>query len=42
MEKKLVWEEINVFMNDHKDSLILVGGDFNTILNLNEKVGGIQ
>ena len=42
LEKKETWEEINIFMNDHKNSLILIGGDFNTIPNLNEKVGGTQ
>ena len=29
-------------MKDHNNNLILLGGDFNTILNLDEKVGGVQ
>ena len=29
-------------MKEHKNILILLGGDFNTILNLNDKIGGTQ
>ena len=27
-------------MLEFQDSLIIIGGDFNTILNMNEKIGG--
>ena len=29
-------------MNSYSDNLFFLGGDFNTILDINEKVGGIQ
>ena len=41
-KKNQVWEELSLFKKDHKDNLILLGGDFNTILNLNEKIEGTQ
>lgn len=40
-DKKLVWEEIGQFLNSQNNEFFLLGGDFNTILDLNEKVGGI-
>ena len=40
--KKYLWDEISVFINNHSNELILLGDDFNTILNLDEKYGGIQ
>ena len=42
LDKKLVWKDIGSFMNNYNDNLFLLGGDFNTISNINEKVGGIQ
>lgn len=41
-EKKLVWDEINYFIKFYQNDLILLGGYFNTILNLEEKRGGSQ
>ena len=38
--KKIVWDELSSIFHNYKDNPILVGGDFNTILNLEEKVGG--
>lgn len=40
-DKKLLWDEITLFINNHNKDLILLG-DFNTILNIDEKYGGIQ
>ena len=40
--KRLVWEEIGSFINNFKGNLFVLGGDFNTILNNNEKIGGNQ
>ena len=40
--KKTVWAELGSVISEHKDSPIVLGGDFNTILSLNEKVGGAQ
>lgn len=40
--KKVVWDELSFVFPKHKNSPILVGGDFNTILNLDEKVGSSQ
>lgn len=38
----MLWEEINIFIKNHGNESILTGGDFNTIINLDEKFGGIQ
>ena len=38
--KKNVWDELNTVIAKHKDTPIILGGDFNTILSLDEKVGG--
>ncbi len=40
--KKVVWDEISMVLLEYKDSLIILGGDFNTIVSLDEKVGGSQ
>ena len=40
LSKRLVWEEIGSFINNFKGNLFLIGGDFNTILSINEKIGG--
>ena len=40
LEKKIVWDEIIQFMHEYQDCLIFLGGDFNTILNMNAKIGG--
>lgn len=40
--KKIVWAKLSTVISKFKDSPIILGGDFNTILSLNEKVGGIQ
>ena len=42
ISKKLVWNEIGHFLDNHRNELFLIGGDFNTILDINEKVGGTQ
>ena len=42
LNKRLVWEEIGSFINNFKGNLFVLGGDFNTILNNNEKIGGNQ
>ena len=42
LEKKLVWNDISQYMENLQNIPIILGGDFNTILNLNEKIGGIQ
>ena len=31
-----------MFINEHNNETILLGGDFNTILNIEEKFGGLQ
>ena len=36
-EKKQVWNEISRFILNFKDNAFLIGGDFNTILDLTEK-----
>lgn len=40
--KRLVWDEISSYIFQFRDKACLIGGGFNTILNLEEKVGGIQ
>ena len=42
LKKKDVWDEISKVISEYKDSPIILGGDFNTILSLDEKVGGIH
>ena len=39
-EKRKVWNEISNFLHYYQNEMIILGGDFNTILSLNEKVGG--
>lgn len=40
-EKNIVWKEISNCLVNFQNIPIILGGDFNTILNLNEKTGGI-
>ena len=40
--KKAVWDELSTVITEFKDSPMILGGDFNTILSLDEKVGGTQ
>lgn len=42
IRKKIVWDELSIVISEFKDSPIILGGDFNTIISLDEKVGGIQ
>ena len=42
VDKKKVWNEISSFILNFKDNAFLRGGDFNTILDLKEKIGGIH
>lgn len=42
IEKRVVWEEISQFLKNRQKNLIFLEGDFNTIINLNEKLGGSQ
>ena len=37
-----MWAELSTIITEYKDSQIILGGDFNKILSLNEKVGGTQ
>ena len=41
-DKKVLWDEISSFINEYSNEIILLGGDFNSILNLVKKVGGLQ
>ena len=40
LDKKVIWEQISLFTNEYSNQIILLGGDFNTILNLEEKFRG--
>ena len=40
--KKIVWDEVSSLFSKYKDNIIALGGDFNTIISLDEKRGGIQ
>ena len=40
--KKEVWDKLGVVLHNYKNNPIIMGGDFNTIISLDEKVGGIQ
>ena len=42
MDKNKTWDEISSFMNSHQDCHILLGGDFNVISSLEEKIGGVR
>lgn len=42
VKKKIVWAELSSVISKLKDSPIILGGDFNSILSLDEKVGGNQ
>lgn len=37
LEKRIVWDEISRFLREHQNNLIILGGDFKTILNMNKK-----
>lgn len=41
-EKSKVWKEISIGLSNFQNTPIILGGDFNTILNLKEKTGGIN
>lgn len=41
LEKRTVWKEISQYMGNFQNTPIILGGDFNTILNLNDKTGGV-
>ena len=38
--KQKVWDDISAFMELYPETNIIIGGDFNTILDLKEKYGG--
>lgn len=40
-DKRKVWIEISSLMDDFKNQNIIIGGDFNAVLRVNEKWGGI-
>ena len=40
--KKSIWDELSLVFLNYNDSPIVMGGDFNTILSLDGKVGGMQ
>ena len=40
--KRDVWDELSPILLSYKDSHIVIGEDFNTIVSLDEKVGGLQ
>lgn len=39
-DKLAVWEEISAFINSMPQETIIIGGDFNVVLNKEEKQGG--
>ncbi|XP_057871955.1 uncharacterized protein LOC131078305 [Cryptomeria japonica] len=41
-KKRLVWQEIECFLNNQDEKHIIIGGDFNTILYSTDKSGGIK
>lgn len=41
-KKKLVWQEIDIFLKNQEAQHIVIGGDFNTILHQTKKCGGIR
>ncbi|XP_059064902.1 uncharacterized protein LOC131856952 [Cryptomeria japonica] len=41
-KKRLVWQEIEHFLNNQDEKHIIIGGDFNTILYSTDKSGGIK
>jgi hypothetical protein len=41
-DKKTLWMDISSFIKDYSNEFLIIGGDFNTILNLDEKYGGSQ
>ena len=40
LEKRRVWNEISNFLFFNQNEMIIIGGDFNTILDPKEKIGG--
>ena len=42
IDKKILWEEMSIVIKNHRNKCILIGGDFNTIINLDENFGGVQ
>ena len=42
VDKKKLCEEISIFIRDHNNEYILLGGDFNVILNIDEKYRGMK
>lgn len=42
LEKIKVWQEISDFLSNHSDITVVIGGDFNAIMSMEEKYGGSQ
>lgn len=42
VDKKNLWLDISSFIKEHNNYFLIIGGDFNTILSLDEKYGGSQ
>ncbi|GLJ46152.1 hypothetical protein SUGI_0972290 [Cryptomeria japonica] len=41
-KKRLVWQEIEYFLNNQDEKHIIIGGDFNTILYSTDKSSGVK
>ncbi|GLJ06164.1 hypothetical protein SUGI_0032670 [Cryptomeria japonica] len=41
-KKRLIWQEIEHFLNNQDEKHIIIGGDFNTILYSIDKSGGVK
>lgn len=39
---RAVWREISSFLNNHEETIVFIGGDFNAIMDKEEKFGGSQ